>query len=101
MASKMLGHKLITKQTGPAGQLTSKVLINEGIVIKRELYFAILMDRKYGGPVVVASTQGGMDIEEVAEKDPNAIITMPVDITKGLQDSQVRSWLASAGCADV
>jgi succinyl-CoA synthetase beta subunit len=64
-AAKMLGHRLITKQTGPTGQLCSKVLVNEGIAISKELYFAILMDRKYNGPVMVASTQGGMDIEEV------------------------------------
>jgi succinyl-CoA synthetase beta subunit len=65
----------VTKQTGPAGQLVSKVLVNEGIAIHRELYFAILMDRAHGGPVLVASTQGGMDIEEVAEKHPGAIVS--------------------------
>jgi succinyl-CoA synthetase beta subunit len=83
-AVSMLGHKLITKQTGPAGQHVAKVLVNEGIVIHRELYFAILMDRAYNGPVLVASTQGGMDIEEVAEKHPHAIIKVPVDIHAGL-----------------
>ncbi|RYY35348.1 hypothetical protein EON62_02560 [archaeon] len=61
----MLGNNLVTKQTGPEGQTVTKVLINEGITIHRELYFAILMDRKHNGPVIVASTQGGMDIEEV------------------------------------
>ena len=102
-AAKMLGAKLVTKQTGPGGQLCSKVLVNEGINIDKEFYFAILMDRKYGGPVLVASTEGGMDIEEVAEKTPDAIITQPVDITKGLSDEQAaalaeklgfKSWLA-------
>ena len=103
LAAKMLGAKLVTKQTGPEGQLCSKVLVNEGINIDKEFYFAILMDRKYGGPVLVASTEGGMDIEEVAEKNPEAIITEPVDIIKGLGDEQAaklaerlgfKSWLA-------
>jgi succinyl-CoA synthetase beta subunit len=93
----MLGNKLITKQTGPAGQLCSKVLVNEGITIHRELYLAILMDRKYGGPVLVASTQGGMDIEEVAEKSPDAIITEPVDIIKGLQEPQAKALAEKLG----
>jgi succinyl-CoA synthetase beta subunit len=94
---KMLGAKLITKQTGPEGQLCSKVLVNEGINISKEYYFAILMDRKYGGPVLVASTQGGMDIEEVAEKNPEAIITEPVDITKGLGDAQAEALAVKLG----
>jgi len=64
-AGKMLGGRLVTKQTGPEGQLCTTVLINEGVTITRELYFAILLDRKHNGPVIVASTQGGMDIEEV------------------------------------
>jgi succinyl-CoA synthetase beta subunit len=93
----MLGNRLITKQTGPEGQLVTKVLVNEGITINAETYFAILMDRKYGGPVVVASTQGGMDIEEVAEKSPSAIITEPVDITKGLSDAQANKLASKLG----
>jgi succinyl-CoA synthetase beta subunit len=97
LAKKMLGNRLVTKQTGPAGQLVSKVLVNEGINIAAETYFAILMDRKYGGPVVVASTQGGMDIEEVAEKTPDAIITEPVDIMKGLSDAQANALAAKLG----
>lgn len=90
-SGQMLGAKLVTKQTGPEGQLCAKVLVNEGIDIKRETYFAILLDRAHGGPVVVASTQGGMDIEEVAEKTPEAIITMPVDIGIGMTDEQAAS----------
>lgn len=84
----MLGASLITKQTGPEGQHVNKVLIHEGINFDRELYFAILMDRAYGGPVIVASKQGGMDIEEVAESNPDAIFTEPVDITEGIQEHQ-------------
>ena len=88
LAGRMLGRRLTTKQTAPEGQLVSKVLVNEGIKIHRELYFAILMDRAHAGPVIVASTQGGMDIEEVAHKSPEAIITEPVDITLGVTDAQ-------------
>lgn len=84
----MLGASLITKQTGPEGQHVNKVLIHEGINFDRELYFAILMDRAFGGPVIVASPQGGMDIEEVAESTPEAIFTQPVDIEEGIQDHQ-------------
>jgi len=64
------------------------VLVHEGINFKRELYFAILMDRAHMGPVMVASPQGGMDIEEVAHKDPSAIHTQPVDINEGITDKQ-------------
>lgn len=88
MSAKMLGNTLVTKQTGEEGQLCSSVLINEGVDIKRELYFALLMDRAAHGPVVVASTQGGMDIEDVAENSPEAIIKVPVDISKGMSVEQ-------------
>ena len=97
LSAKMLGDRLVTKQTGAEGQLVSKVLVNEGITIHRELYFAILMDRAHQGPVVVASTQGGMDIEEVAARDPGAIITVPVDITKGLTEAQAGELAARLG----
>jgi succinyl-CoA synthetase beta subunit len=86
-ARQMFGHCLITKQTGPAGQKVLKVLIHEGISFDREMYFAILMDRAHNGPVMVASTQGGMDIEEVAHSNPEAIFTQPIDIEKGVQPS--------------
>jgi len=96
-AARMLGAKLATKQTGPGGQLVSKVLVNEGISIGRELYFAILMDRAYNGPVLVASTQGGMDIEEVAERDPSAIVKVPVDITTGLSAATATALATKLG----
>mmetsp|Transcript_9631 Transcript_9631/g.14034 ORF Transcript_9631/g.14034 Transcript_9631/m.14034 type:complete len:444 (+) Transcript_9631:30-1361(+) len=95
LSKHMFGANLITKQTGPEGQLCQKVLVHEGISFDRELYFAILMDRAHNGPVIVASQQGGMDIEEVAEKDPNAIFTQPVDIKEGIQDSQTH-YVATA-----
>jgi len=88
LADKMLGHKLITKQTGAAGKPCNSVFVVERKYARREYYFAILMDRKSAGPVLVASSQGGVDIEAVAAEDPDAIITMPVDIHTGLRHEQ-------------
>lgn len=64
------------------------MLINEGIFIEKELYFAILMDRAHNGPVVVTSKMGGMDIEAVAEDSPEAIMSTPIDIVAGMTDEQ-------------
>merc|ERR1711871_1844380 len=71
------------------GQLCSKVLVNEGITIDRELYFAIVMERAKNGPCIVASQKGGMDIEEVAATEPEAIITEAIDPREGLKEEQV------------
>ncbi|KAJ2583871.1 succinate--CoA ligase beta chain [Coemansia sp. RSA 1836] len=84
LASKMLNHKLFTKQTGAHGKECNKVFIVERKYVRREYYFAILMDRATKGPVLVASAQGGVDIETVAAEDPEAIIKLPVDINEGL-----------------
>ncbi|EKM60854.1 uncharacterized protein PHACADRAFT_247047 [Phanerochaete carnosa HHB-10118-sp] len=84
LASKMLGAKLITKQTGAQGRICNTVMLAERRDAKHEYYVAILNDRGVGGPVLVASAQGGMNIEEVAAKDPSAIITTPIDFDKGL-----------------
>ncbi|XP_003747680.1 succinate--CoA ligase [GDP-forming] subunit beta, mitochondrial [Galendromus occidentalis] len=88
---KMLGYRLVTKQTPKEGVLVKKVMIAEALDIKRETYLAILMDRTFNGPVVVASPAGGVDIEEVAEKTPELIFKQPVDINKGLTDEQAMS----------
>ena len=85
-ASLMLGQTLVTKQTSKEGQPVNALLINEGITIEDELYLAILLDRKYGGPVIIASTCGGMDIEEVAMKNPDKISAIPIDIDSGVTD---------------
>ncbi|KAH9422718.1 succinyl-coenzyme A synthetase beta subunit, ADP-forming [Dermatophagoides pteronyssinus] len=84
VASKMLGHSLITKQTGEKGMICNKVMIVERLYPRREYYFAIMLERAYQGPVIIASSQGGMAIEDVAKESPEAIITMPVDIVNGL-----------------
>merc|ERR1712141_139705 len=86
LVNAMIGHRLITKQTPPEGIPVSKVMVAEAIDIVRETYFCILMDREHNGPVIVASPDGGVDIEEVAEKTPDRIMKLPVDIAKGLSD---------------
>jgi succinyl-CoA synthetase beta subunit len=82
----MLGHRLITKQTSKDGILVQKIMIAESVDIARETYVCILMDRIYNGPVLIASPAGGMDIEAVAEKTPEQIKTIPLDIYYGIDD---------------
>ncbi|MCX7869024.1 MAG: ADP-forming succinate--CoA ligase subunit beta [Terrimicrobiaceae bacterium] len=89
-AARMLGNTLVTAQTGPAGRVVRKVLVAEAVEVKRELYFAILIDRARSIPVIVASTEGGMDIEEVARSRPEAIIREYVHPALGLQPYQTR-----------
>eukprot|EP00163_Fabomonas_tropica_P006522 TRINITY_DN1607_c3_g1_i2.p1 TRINITY_DN1607_c3_g1~~TRINITY_DN1607_c3_g1_i2.p1 ORF type:complete len:428 (-),score=156.64 TRINITY_DN1607_c3_g1_i2:142-1425(-) len=89
ITGKMIGNKLITKQTGKDGKEVSKVLVLEAVDISDETYFAIVMDRTHQGPVMVASAEGGVDIEKVAEETPDKIFTEPIDITTGVRDEQV------------
>jgi succinyl-CoA synthetase beta subunit len=88
LAEKMLGQTLVTHQTGPAGKVVRKVLVAESVDIAREVYFAILMDRAACAPVVVASTEGGVEIEKVAEEHPERIIREPVHPLLGFQPFQ-------------
>ena len=90
VATKMLGQTLVTHQTGPAGRVVNKVLVTEAVEIAREIYFAILRDRAMAAPLVVASTEGGVEIEAVAAKSPEKIIRKPVDPLAGLQPFQTR-----------
>lgn len=99
-AKKMLGHKLITKQTGADGRICNAVLVCEQLKSKKEYYFAILMDRSYQGPVMVASSEGGMDIEGVAASNPEAIIREPIDINKGLGMEQAKKVAKKIGIPD-
>jgi succinyl-CoA synthetase beta subunit len=96
-AEKMLNHKLITKQTGAAGRPCNTVYIVERLYVRREYYFAIVQDRAAGGPVLIASSQGGMDIEAVAQETPDAIVTHPVDIRVGLKRADAESVAAKIG----
>lgn len=88
VAEKMLGQTLVTHQTGPAGKVVRKVLVAESVEIARENYLAILMDRATGAPVVVASTEGGVEIEKVAEEHPEKIVRESVHPLAGLQPYQ-------------
>jgi succinyl-CoA synthetase beta subunit len=81
---------LVTHQTGPAGRVVNKVLVAKSAEITREIYFAILLDRATAAPIVVASTEGGVEIETVAEKSPEKILREPVDRLGGLQPYQTR-----------
>lgn len=88
--AKMLGMILVTPQTGPEGKEVRKVYIEEGSKIKKEYYLSLVLDRETSGITIIASTEGGMDIEEVAHKSPEKIITIHVDTTIGLQDFHCR-----------
>jgi succinyl-CoA synthetase beta subunit len=90
VAGKMLGQTLVTHQTGPAGRVVNQVLVAESADIAREIYFAILLDRATAAPLVVASTEGGVEIESVAEKSPEKIMREAVDPLAGLQGFQSR-----------
>ena len=77
LAAQILGMQLVTRQTGPGGQKVRKVLIEEALDIKAEYYLSVLLDRAIGKPLIMASAAGGMNIEEVAEENPEAIIKLP------------------------
>ena len=99
-ASQMIGQKLITKQTGPRGRLCNAVYICERKFARREFYLAILMDRSTQCPVIVASSQGGMDIETVAKETPEAIVTTQVDINTGVTDEMARNIANELGFSE-
>ncbi len=90
IAGEILGMQLVTHQTGPGGQLVRQVLVEEALEIAQELYVAVTLDRASGKPVVMASSAGGMDIEEVAAETPEAITREPIDPHLGLQPFQAR-----------
>ena len=90
LASKMLGMKLVTHQTGPEGRIVRRLLIEETLPIEKELYLGILVDRAEGKPVFMASAAGGMDIEQVAAENPDAILKEYIDPGMGLEAFQAR-----------
>ena len=97
LAAQMLGQTLVTHQTGEAGRLVSKVMVAESVDIEKEFYLSILLDRATCRPVIVASTEGGMDIEEVAENTPEKIVKEFVHPLAGLQAYQVRKLIKVYG----
>jgi succinyl-CoA synthetase beta subunit len=88
LAKQMLGQTLVTKQTGPAGKPVNTLYIAKKMKLKREMYFAILLDRKTSGPIMIGCSEGGTSIEDLAEKFPEKIIKIPVDIRVGITDDQ-------------
>ncbi len=96
-ADAMLGKTMVTQQTGPAGKLVSSVYVEAGCEIQKEMYFSLLLDREHEEVVVVASAEGGMDIEDLAVNKPEAIIKMHVEPAVGLQDFQARELAFALG----
>ena len=96
-AQWMLGRKLVTHQTGPQGKLVSRLYVEEATNIAQEIYLGFVMDRKEERVVVVASAQGGMEIEEISENEPDSIIRSVVDPAVGMQSFQAREIAFSLG----
>jgi len=97
IASKMLGMTLVTHQTGPQGRVVKRLLIEEGADIKKELYVALVVDRVLQKAVLMASSEGGMDIEEVADKHPEKIHRVTVDPVSGLADKDAEDVARKIG----
>ncbi len=99
IAGKILGMKLVTPQTGPAGRIVKRLLIEEGLDIKRELYLGMVVDRAAAAPVFMASAAGGMEIEEVAREHPEAILRETLSPAVGLQPFHARKLAFGLGLA--
>ncbi|XP_045613893.1 succinate--CoA ligase [ADP-forming] subunit beta, mitochondrial [Procambarus clarkii] len=97
VASRMIGDVLVTKQTGEKGVPCNKVMVCERKFPRREFYLAIMMERSFGGPVIIASAQGGINIEEVAEEDPDSIFKVPIDIAEGITDETAKGLTKMLG----
>jgi succinyl-CoA synthetase beta subunit len=96
-AAAMLGHDLVTKQTGPSGKTVKRLYIEEGCDIERELYLSLLVDRNLGRVAFIASTEGGMDIEQVAHDTPDKIVKQGIDPAAGFQGYQGRKLAFALG----
>ena len=99
IAGKMLGNTLVTAQTGPAGRKVQTIYFTHASDIKKEYYLAILLDRVTSRPVIVASTEGGVEIEKVAHDTPEKIFKIVIDPAYGIADFQVRELIAKLGLA--
>lgn len=100
-AARMLGGTLVTIQTGVEGKTVNTLLVEEGLKIVRELYLGVVVDRESGGPILIASTEGGMDIEVVAHKTPEKILREPFDVEAGLRPYQARNVAYRLGLSGV
>src|SRR6202167_3018304 len=96
-AERILGMKLVTPQTGEEGRIVGRLLIEEGLDIKRELYVSMLVDRAAGAPIFMVSQAGGMEIEEVAHKTPEAILRVPIHPASGFQPYHARKLAFGLG----
>jgi succinyl-CoA synthetase beta subunit len=96
-ANDIFGKTLVTHQTGPEGKVVQRLLVEQGLAIKSELYLALVVDRESRRIAIMASTEGGMDIEEVASKTPEKIHTIAIDPAVGLQGYQVRQLAFALG----
>jgi succinyl-CoA synthetase beta subunit len=97
LAGQIMGMTLVTPQTGAEGRVVRRLLVEEGLDIRKELYLSILVDRASGAPVFMASAAGGMEIEEVAKENPAAILREPILPAAGLQPYQVRNLIFGLG----
>jgi succinyl-CoA synthetase beta subunit len=96
-AAKLLGKPLVTHQTGPQGRVVRRMYVEQASQVARELYLALVVDRKAESVAIIASTEGGMDIEEVAAKTPDRIVTEPIDPVTGLAGFQSRKIAFALG----
>ena len=96
-AKRMLGNTLVTIQTGDEGKRVSTLFVEQGLKIARELYLGIVVDREVGGPVLIMSSEGGMEIEEVAKHSPEKIVSEPFDAIAGLYPYQARKLAYALG----
>lgn len=97
IASRMIGHTLYTKQTGTQGRPCNKIAVVERLYLRREYYFAIMQARETNGPCIVCSSQGGVNIEDVAKEYPDAIIRHPIDSIKGLSLAEAEEVASKLG----
>lgn len=97
VSKNMLGHRLYTKQTGREGKPCNEVMVCERLYPRREFYFAITLERAYQAPVIITSTQGGGNIEQIAMENPDAIIKQPIDIDVGLTADQANELATRLG----
>ena len=101
LAQELIGKTLVTHQTGPKGRKVRRLLIEEGAGIDKELYLSLLVDRDTGWPTFIASTEGGMEIEEVAEKTPEKVIKEPIDPAVGFQGFNGRNLAFALGLPSI
>jgi len=100
IGGKMINQLLVTKQTGAAGRICNSVMVAERKFPRREFYFAVMMERAFNGPVLIASSQGGVNIEDVAAETPEAIVYEPIDINTGLSKEQALKIAKTVGLDD-